>query len=227
MPITPEALHFLTENVLRDSKTWYNDHRQDYQRLVKEPMVQLASELLPAVLSIDAEITSTPARSISRLYRDTRFTKDKSLFRSTVWCSFFRDKKRYHNLPGFFFEFSPTGFRYGCGYYYMEPAQMQLLRDMMQADAPLFRAAFDAFRSQATFTLSGDSYKRLRYPHPDPALQDWLNRKEMCFLQESRDFDLLFSPALGQEISRAFLSLAPHYRFLLRAAELDKHPDSL
>ena len=45
MPITPEALHFLTENVLRDSKTWYNDHRQDYQRLVKEPMVQLASEI--------------------------------------------------------------------------------------------------------------------------------------------------------------------------------------
>lgn len=104
MLFSNEALEFLYINRLNDSREWYNEHKPEYRRLIIEPMTRLIDELTPTVLSIDPELDCTPkiGRCISRLYRDTRFSKDKSLYRDVVWCTF---SQRGDALPCFSLSF--------------------------------------------------------------------------------------------------------------------------
>ena len=80
MPITPEFFAFLVENRLHDSKPWFEAHREVYNKTVLEPLRGLVREMAPVMLTIDSELITQPAvgKTISRIFRDTRFSKDKS-----------------------------------------------------------------------------------------------------------------------------------------------------
>ena len=163
MLFSNEALEFLYINRLNDSREWYNEHKPEYRRLIIEPMTRLIDELTPTVLSIDPELDCTPkiGRCISRLYRDTRFSKDKSLYRDVVWCTFSR---RGDDLPCFFFEFSPRCVRWGMGYYCTPRPVMEQLRLMAAGDHPLYTAAMNSVRSSSRLVLTGEKYKRPHFP---------------------------------------------------------------
>lgn len=81
------------------------------QENVFEPLAELVTQLAPAMHEIDPMLIAEPktGKSISRVFRDTRFTKDPSLFREEMWCVFTRDKKAYTSAPGYFLSFLPTG----------------------------------------------------------------------------------------------------------------------
>ena len=215
MPITKDTLDFLFENRLHDSREWYNAHKPEFQQKVLTPLAELVRELAPTVWDIDPLLIAEPKvdRSISRVYRDTRFSKDKSLYRENMWIVFNRDKKQYPCPPGFVFEFSPDGFRYGCGYYDIPPKLMESIRAQVLKGSPAFRAAQAAYEGQERFTLEGDCYKRTKYPEQPAALRNWLDRKGMAFLHNSRDFELLFSPKLGEVLVDGFRTLKPVYNF--------------
>lgn len=95
MPMTPEFFTFLVENRLHDSKAWFEAHREDYNRLVLEPLRQLVGEMAPVMLAIDPRLVVQPAvgKTISRIFRDTRFSRDKSAFREHMWISFNRESR--------------------------------------------------------------------------------------------------------------------------------------
>ena len=219
MPFSEETVKFLFENRVMDSKSWFLEHRADYDRLVLEPMRELVVGLEPAMLSIDPQLICEPkvGRSISRIYRDTRFSNDKSIFRDVMWCVFIRDKKLYNGLPGFWFEFSPRIFRYGCGYYQASSESMDAMRDMIIADEKSFKAAQKAFNKQSVFHLGDSKYKRSRYPDQPEEKREWLDLRSMDFITESEDFDLLFSDALAEKLSADFKLLAPMYDFMMAA----------
>ena len=115
MPITKETLDFLLENRLHDSRAWFEAHRADYERLVKRPMQDLCVALAPAAVAIDPLLITEPkiGKCISRIFRDTRFSRDKSIFRDHMWCVFAREKKEHGSTMGLYFEISPAGFSYG------------------------------------------------------------------------------------------------------------------
>ena len=115
-------------------------------------------------------------------------------------------------------EFSPYGFRYGCGYYKAPSKTMQSIRELVQKNDKSFREAEKAYRNQHTFQLEGECYKRAHYPgHPK---QEWLERRNIDFLHNSEDFDLLYTEDFYQTLSKDFLILKPMYWFLMRAEEI-------
>ena len=97
MPISAKTLDFLFENKLNNSKEWYHAHKKEYTELVLRPLAELVVKLKPTMLELDPDLIVEPrvTRSISRIYRDTRFSKDKSLYRDNMWLIFIRDKKLY------------------------------------------------------------------------------------------------------------------------------------
>lgn len=216
MPITPKTLDFLIENRLRDNREWFQEHKKEYKELVLAPMMELVQKMGPAMLEIDSQMVVDPKvdRTISRVYRDTRFSKDKSLYREVMWVVFGKDRKEYPLSPGFVLEFSPDGFRYGCGWYQTAPKLMQALREMILAGDRSFVAAKKAFDSQKVFEIIGDSYKRSRHPDQPEELRSWLDRKSICLMHNSKDFDLLFSDRLGETVMEAFKTIQPVYEFL-------------
>lgn len=219
MPFSEESLKFLFENRVVDSKAWFLEHRDEYERLVLEPMRELVKALEPAILSIDPLLICEPkvGRSISRIYRDTRFSHDKSIFRDVMWCVFIRDKKLYNGLPGFWFEFSPRIIRYGCGYYQASPESMEAMRELIIADDKTFKAAQKALKNQSVFRLDGEKYKRSRHPEQPEEKREWLDRRDIGFITESEDFDLLFSDALADKLAADFKLLVPMYDFMMAA----------
>ncbi len=217
MPFSDETLSFLFENRVTDSKAWFLEHRADYERLVLEPMRRLVVDLTPAMLSIDPLFICEPkvGKSISRIYRDTRFSRDKSIFRDVMWCSFTRPKNMMRGRPGYYFELSPAGFNYGCGWYSTPPETMDVLRDMIKRGDKLFEKAQRAYKRAKVFTLEDTRYKRTRNPDQPESRRLWLDQRSLCLLAHSEDFDLLFSDSLYEKLSEDFLAIAPFYRFLL------------
>ena len=220
MAFSEKTLDFLFENRVVDSKAWFEEHRQTYNDLVLEPMRRLVEELTPWMLDIDPLLICEPkvGRSISRIFRDTRFTRDKHLFRDVMWCSFFRRKQLYHGLPGFFFEFSPRCLRWGCGYYQAPPEAMEAMRTLILAEDESFLAAERALSaSDGEIVLEDTRYKRSRYPHAPERLRPWLDQRSICFLTESTDFSMLYDPALAARLGESFRRLTPMYRFMMKA----------
>ncbi|MDR1629356.1 MAG: DUF2461 domain-containing protein [Oscillospiraceae bacterium] len=214
-----KTLNFLVENRLQNSREWFAEHKGAYQEYVLQPLSALASALAPAVNRIDPLIITEPKvdKAISRIYRDTRFSKDKLLYREEMWLSFKRDKHAYPNHPEFFFVISPGGFLYGCGYYAAETDTMRAMREMILRGDPAFAAAKKAFERQDHFVLDGDCFKRSKYPEQPENLRSWLDRKNICLICSSNDFSLLFSEDLPRIIAEDYEKLEDVYQFFVRA----------
>ncbi len=218
MKFSPETLDFLIENRLHNSKEWYHDHLDTYKKYVASPIEELAAAVAPRMMEVDDRIVCNPriGRSISRIYRDTRFTKDKSLFRDNLWINFMRDKHEHYDQPGFFFDISPDGFTFGCGYYWMERGTLDAMRSMILRGDPVFEDARNAYETQSLYSIEGTMYKRSKYPTQPENLRLWLDRKDLSFIARSDDYDLLFSDKLADYLIENLPKLAPEYEFMLK-----------
>lgn len=219
MPFSEASLSFLFENRINDSKAWFLEHRADYERLVLEPMRRLVTDLTPAMLSIDPFFICEPkiGKSISRIYRDTSFSGDKSIFRASMWCSFARQKTGYVSRPGFFFEITPAGFSYGCGWYKTPPETMDVIRGMVKSGDRLFTQAQRAVKKCGVYVLDDTRYKRTRFPDQPEEKRLWLDQRSMCILTSSDDTDTLFSENLYEKLAKDFTAVKPFYCLLLEA----------
>ena len=137
-----------------------------------------------------------------------------------MWCTFSRGRNLYKSLPAFYFDISGNGFEYGCGFYVASAEAMNNMRSMILSGSPYFAAALEAYKSQDTFELYGDKYKRDKYPDESEERADWLNRKTIGLCALSKDWELLFSDRLYEKIAADFAAIAPVYNFFLKAEEM-------
>ena len=228
MNFSQASLDFLAENKLQDSRQWFKEHKDDYERLVLAPMQELVTALTPTIHKIDERIDCTPkvGRAISRIYRDTRFSRDKSIYRAVVWCVFMRDKKLWDGLPGFFAEVTPSGYRYGCGYYKASAETLNIVRDMILAGDRTFLEAKAALDGQQVFTMLDERYKRSKYPDQPEELRFWLDQRNLDAACSGDDRALLFSDRFADKLAADFRLLAPFYRFLMTAEERRPRPQA-
>lgn len=211
MSFCEESQSFLFENRMHDSKEWFNEHRADYERLVLEPMRQLVTDLAPVMLSIDPRMVVEPkvGRCISRIFRDTRFSHDKSIFRDTMWL----DLTRVKHGPSYWFEITPVSFSYGCGWYCATTKEADIAHELVLAGGAEYRNAKEAIEKQDVFSFEGDKYKRPRYPDAEPADREWLERKSVYLVAHSGDKEMLFSPHLAEKLGHDYQLIAPAYEF--------------
>lgn len=218
MPFTEDAVEFLVINRLNDSKPWFNEHRDEYQRLVKQPLVDLCQALAPCISEIDPMLVTLPGRCISRIYRDTRFSHDKTFFRDHMWISFDRDHKELPEAPGFYFSFGPYGWDYGCGFYEAPVRVMDALRSLILSSDPDAVKAMDAYRSQNEFRMHGKKYVRSRFPDKNDEIRDWLDRRDMSFSCSVEDYDELADDSIFiPRIEAGFRALTPMYELMMKA----------
>ena len=219
MPITENTLNFLIENRQENSKAWFHENRPAYTSDVLEPLTELVEALTPVMLDIDPHFETNPRvdKTISRIYRDTRFSRDKSLYRDVMWCGFQRPKIGKESHPGFFLEFSPYRFRYGCGFYQASTEKMRAIREKILDDSLSFLHAQSAFTNQSVFEMEGETFKKIHYRDQPLEKQNWLERRNIFFVHNSVDFPWLFAEDLASKLGENFTLLKPVYDFLLTA----------
>ncbi len=212
-----QTFDFLIENRFNNSKEWFHEHKHIYDEFVLKPLTELAIEMAPAIEKMDPTIVTTPKinKVLSRIYRDTRFSRDKSLFRESVWLSFKKDKKEFRHYPEFFVVMTPQMLLYGCGYYYMQPETIKAMHKMIEENHPAWQKALKAFEKQNVFSLNGDKYKRTKYPDYPENIRNWLDSKCIQCSNISMDFELVFSDKLGDKLCKDLVLMKDVYDFLV------------
>lgn len=216
---TPDTPAFLAENHGRNDRDWFLAHKEDYERFVRRPLIDLADQLAPTVQKIDGQLITDPRLSVSRIYCDARYSRGM-LYRDCMWISFRRDRRAFPCWPEFFFVISPKEFFYGCGYYTARADAMTAIRKLILADAPAFRRAKEAFDAQDAFSITGNRYKRPPFPDAPAALREWLDCRSICFTRTPAHYSELYAPDFADTVDRHFTALEPMYTFLL-AGELE------
>jgi len=212
---SPETIAFLQQLKVNNNKPWFLAHEAVYRQHVLEPLRDLVETLSEAMLDIDAEFETAPLvnKTISRIYRDTRFSRDKSLFRSEMWITFKRRRKDWQDTPGYFFEIAPEHYRYGMGLYQASRETMDDFRAKLATRPEEFRRVIAFLHSAPQWSVEGDSYKRTRNPEIPDDLQSWYQRKT-CYLLCTHPVDAsLFRPTFAGELAAEFQALSPLYHY--------------
>lgn len=212
----PEEMYqFFWEIAFQNYREFFEANRERYRRLVQQPMLALAEQLLPVALDINPAFNPRPAAIVSRIRRDTRYSKDKSPYRDHVWLAFKPAEKRTSECFVMYAEFERECYGYGMGMYAPDPAQMGAMRERMRAMPEKFLALVSEPRFAARFRVEGEAYRRPKFTDGDPALLPWLNRRSLSFCFSSPELSRTYSPAIAEEIADAFLLMRPVYRFLM------------
>ena len=210
----PEEMYqFFWEIAFQNYREFFEANRERYRRLVQQPMLALAERLL--ALDINPAFNPRPAAIVSRIRRDTRYSKDKSPYRDHVWLAFKPAEKRTSECFVLYAEFERECYGYGMGMYAPDPAQMGAMRERMRAMPEKFLALVSEPRFAARFRVEGEAYRRPKFTDGAPALLPWLNRRSLSFCFSSPELSRTYSPAIAEEIADAFLLMRPVYRFLM------------
>ncbi len=212
-----KTLKFLKGLDANNNKKWFEAHRSDYEEYVLQPLRDLVTDLGDTMLDIDPCFEITPAvnKTISRIYRDTRFSKDKSPYRSVVWFTFKnRNKDWMTHVCGYFFELSIKSYRYGMGFYNAAPAIMTKFREMIDENPKEFLKAISFFEKQHTFVLEGEKYKRIIDKSKPENIQHWYQRKNMYLVCNRKIDNTLISSKLVDDLANGFNMAAPLYHYL-------------
>ncbi len=215
--IKPETIMLLSENRFRNSKPFYEEHKQELKEGIMIPMQQIVCALAETIGEIDGEIPFVPYKMISRIRRDTRFTKDKTLYRENLWAMFCRDKRALPYFPCMWFEVTQRGYCGGIGTYYAPPRMMELFREEIIARPDEFYdAVILAERSGAVF--SGEFYKKPKPGCPMPVLTQYFNSKSLAFMFWFPNLNELETADFIEKLKPIYASFKPMYNFLIDVA---------
>lgn len=213
---SPESLTFLNDVRVNNSKEWFESHRNDYNKYLLKTFQNLVIDLSEEMLSIDDLIDVAPVinKTISRIFRDIRFSKDKSLYKNTMFLTFKRGKKEWRDAPAFFFEISPQSYRYGMGYYSASKESMNVFRKMIDENQKSFEKAISFFDKQNVFTIEGEEYKRILDSTKPTNINKWYNRKSIHLVHNNVEVERLFTKDILKDLTTAFTMLKPIYDYL-------------
>lgn len=216
----PAAIQFLRTLRENNSKAWFELHKPDYRNDLLKPLQALTAGLGSLMISIDPDLEVTPAinRTISRIYRDTRFSRDKSPYKTSHWITFKRLRHEWKDYPAFFFEISPDSYRYGMGFYSASRQTMDNFRTAVDTNPKIFLAATSFYSNNKTFTIEGEQYKRLLKENIPIELQDWYNRKSLYLVSNHQIDGNCIDKNLIKELQYGFEMLAPFYHYLCKVA---------
>lgn len=221
---TQTGLDFLQNVKIHNSRQWFAENRTIYDNQLVKPFRALVEELTPTMLQIDQWFETKPAigKTLSRINRDTRFSKDKSLYRDRLWLTFKRPSKDWKESPCYFFEIDPEGYRYGLGYYCVPKQTMDIFRDEINQDHNKFLQVINCVKKP--FELYGESYKRPLVKDLPPKIASWYNRKDLGVIASSNQIEDLFSKNLIQKLRKSFKQLIPLYDYLLKVEIIKNIP---
>jgi uncharacterized protein (TIGR02453 family) len=224
----PEAVEFLAELAANNERAWFQPRKAEYEQLLKEPLEALCVALGERFRARGIPMQADPARAPFRIYRDVRFAKDKSPYKTNIGASFpwagdevgdVEGRSRTANVhsSGGYFHLSPGEIYVGGGYWHPEKPWIDAFRQRLVADPAAFHALIDAPAFQSTFGgLSLDGHALQRVPAgfpPDHAEAEILKLKDVIFGRRLSD-DEAHSADLPDTLADVFAAAVPLLRYL-------------
>ena len=221
MPFTKRALQFLRGLKKNNAKPWFEAHREEYEGELREPMRALIAEMDTRMRRFAPEIGGDPKRSMFRIHRDIRFSKDKSPYKTNAACWFHHRKasgkvggEGHEGSAGFYFHLQPGNSFVGGGLWMPARPQLNKLRDAIAEDAEGFGKVARGLTRRFD-GLSGESVlKRMPrgYSEDQPGAK-WLRYQSFTSGRRVTDSEAT-GASLPQLLQRDFTTLLPLVRWL-------------
>jgi uncharacterized protein (TIGR02453 family) len=210
-----EGLAFLRELKKNNSREWFQPRKEQYETLVRAPMIALIEALNRDMRGFAPEHVDEPKKVIYRLYRDTRFSNDKTPYKTHIAAVFPRRGQDRHSGAGFYFAVSPEHLDIGGGVYMPQPAALYAIRERIAANPAAFRKLIAAAPVKKLLgTLDGEQLKRVpKGFDPDHPAADLLRYKQ--FLLFTRlDGSIAATPGVFREVRDRLKAITPFCNFL-------------
>jgi uncharacterized protein (TIGR02453 family) len=214
-PFTRKTLAFLRALKRNNDREWFRSRKDEYELHVRGPMVALLAQLAADLPTFAPELVSDPRVSLFRIYRDTRFSADKSPLKTQVAAHFPARGFPRGEGSGLYLEIAPSSVWIGGGLYMPSSSDLRLLREHIAAHhRSLHRIVTGSPFRRAVGRLEGEQLTRVPRGYlPDHPAADYLRYKQFL---GGREFEANFatSPRFYPQVLEIFRGVAPLVRFL-------------
>jgi len=188
----PAALTFLADLRRHNNRRWFQAQKDIYEQSVKAPMVEVIGRIGEAFPRFAPEMVADPKISFYRIYRDTRFSPDKSPYKTHAAAVFPVRGLPKNSGPGLYFHISPEEVLIGGGIYMPDPPVLRAVRERIAASPREFRSIVESPRFRKAFSeLEGEQLKTMpKGFSADHSAAKYLRYKQFLFGK-------VFSPKLA------------------------------
>ena len=161
----PEAVTFFMQLQNNNNKPWFDAHKPDYQKYVMEPAQGFIEEMGAKLKQLSPGIHAEPRvnRSIFRIYRDIRFSPDKTPYKTHLGIWMWQGEGAKFDSSGYYFHLEPPNMMVGAGIHIFSKDLLQAYRDaVVDPDSgPALVKAIQEVSLEKGYNLGGKHYKRV------------------------------------------------------------------
>lgn len=206
-------LDFFRELQVNNNREWFQQNKHLYEEVVRQPTIRLVEAINGFFSSVDSHYATEPSKSIFRIYRDTRFSKDKTPYKTHSGALFVHSSLVRLASAGLYVSVSHEEVEIAGGIYRPENEQLLILRNYL-LDHHLDFEVVSKPIEKLMGALQGEQLTRSPkgFPADHPAV-DLLRRKQL-FWYASLKPELALSKKLFAEVTRRFTAMLPAIQFL-------------
>lgn len=218
-----DTLKFLTELEAHNDRAWFQENKARFEKSVRDPFVAFLGDLAPRVAKISKHFVFDPrpvGGSMMRIHRDTRFSKDKSPYKTSMGALVRHAKSTDATPMGLYLRLQPQNCAVGAGVWQPGPDALAAIRGAIAKKPAEWKKVTATLRVGARCGLMGESLKR---PPPGfdadhPCIED-IKRKDFAGSLEIADARVT-KPGFIDDVMTGYAQLTPYLKFLTKAVGL-------
>ena len=213
---TENTIQFFLDLKFHNNATYFHENHERYVEDVQRVFYEMIEDLAPDMLKIDPKFEIRPYKCLSRIHRDTRFSRDKSPYRDHLWFLFRQAGEPREKSLFYYFELGPNRLGWGMGFWNENREALDLFRKRMRANPDGTMALIDDLGlDRRKLMLDGTIHKKMPVPPEIPErLKRWYLAKDMYIGKIMPDYRMIYTDKILREVRTDFRSLAPIYRLL-------------
>lgn len=224
----PEAVSFFRGLEKNNKREWFQPRKHIFDEKIKAPMVELITTMTREMVEFAPDYITDPDKAIYRIYRDTRFSKDKTPYKTHIAASFARRGMQKHGGAGFYFSISHKEIEVGGGIYMPPPeVLLSVRRHIGERHEELRQLTANRALRRLLGEMQGEQLSRVPKGFlPDHPAADLLRYKQFL-LYIVLEPDMVTTPRLYSELMKRFRAMAPFLEFLNRPLVAAKKKSAL
>lgn len=217
------AIRFLAELERNNNREWFAANKHRYERDVLDPSLSFIDAMQVPLAKVSKNFVAAPKRvggSLMRIYRDTRFARDKTPYKTNIGIQFRHEQGKDVHAPGYYLHIDPHEVFVGVGLWHPPSDALAAIRQRLDARPAEWKRARDDARFRRQFALAGESLKRppRGYPADHPLIDD-LRRKDFIAVK-SLSHSAVTRNGFVDRVAASFAVATPFMRFLCKAVDV-------